>query len=110
MHYVTSPALTLSCGLQKPWLPLTANDKTLDMTHSAPVQVATSNLFSLHGRTILGMSRTQAYGRVPLLTASVSGGAGAVGTVVGKAILESGGDVVFLDMLPQVPEEEWRAF
>ncbi|KAL1800093.1 hypothetical protein ACET3X_000435 [Alternaria dauci] len=32
------------------------------------------------------------------LKPSVSGGAGAVGTVVGKAILESGGDVVFVDV------------
>lgn len=39
---------------------------------------------------------------------SVSGGAGAVGVVVGKTILESGGDVVFLDQLPSMPEDKWR--
>lgn len=38
----------------------------------------------------------------------MSGGAGAVGTVVGKAILESGGDVVFLDLIPQMPSDKWR--
>lgn len=39
---------------------------------------------------------------------TVSGGAGAVGVVVGKAILESGGDVVFLDRLESMPEDKWR--
>jgi hypothetical protein len=39
---------------------------------------------------------------------SVSGGAGAVGVVVGKAILESGGDVVFLDLMPHPPADKWR--
>ncbi|KAJ8115244.1 hypothetical protein OPT61_g3062 [Boeremia exigua] len=53
-------------------------------------QIATKDLFRLDGRTIL-----------------VSGGAGAVGTVVGKAILESGGDVVFLDLMPMT-EHQWR--
>ncbi|KAF2625030.1 NAD(P)-binding protein [Macroventuria anomochaeta] len=61
------------------------------MTHPAPTQIATRDLFRLDGRTIL-----------------VSGGAGAVGTIVGKAILESGGDVVFLDLMPQMPEDKWR--
>lgn len=37
----------------------------------------------------------------------VSGGAGAVGTTVGKAILESGGDVVFLDLVPSPSPEPW---
>jgi hypothetical protein len=36
--------------------------------------------------------------------ATVSGGAGAVGTVVGIAILESGGDVVFVDVSDPIPE------
>ncbi|KAJ4376810.1 hypothetical protein N0V86_006928 [Didymella sp. IMI 355093] len=61
------------------------------MAHPAPTQLATRDLFSLERRTIL-----------------VSGGAGAVGVVVGKAILESGGDVVFLDQLPSMPEDKWR--
>ncbi|OWY44387.1 hypothetical protein AA0118_g1185 [Alternaria tenuissima] len=51
------------------------------MTHPAPSHVATKDLFKLDERTII-----------------ISGGAGAVGTVVGKAILESGGDVVFVDV------------
>ena len=37
----------------------------------------------------------------------VSGGAGAVGTVVGVAILESGADVVFVDILPEPNAETW---
>ncbi|KAJ4401524.1 hypothetical protein N0V91_007828 [Didymella pomorum] len=61
------------------------------MTHPSPTQLATQDLFRLDGRTIL-----------------VSGGAGAVGVVLGKAILESGGDVVFLDQLPSMPEDNWR--
>ncbi|KAF1923490.1 NAD(P)-binding protein [Didymella exigua CBS 183.55] len=60
------------------------------MTH-ATTQLATRDLFRLDGRTIL-----------------ISGGAGAVGVVVGKAILESGGDVVFLDLLSSMPEAKWR--
>ncbi|RYO55995.1 hypothetical protein AA0116_g8803 [Alternaria tenuissima] len=51
------------------------------MTHPAPSHVATKDLFKLDERTII-----------------ISGGAGAVGTVVGRAILESGGDVVFVDV------------
>ncbi|KAH6644796.1 hypothetical protein C7974DRAFT_28077 [Boeremia exigua] len=60
------------------------------MTYPAPTQLATSDLFKLNEHTIL-----------------VTGGAGAVGTVVGKTILESGGDVVFLDLMPQMPEDKW---
>jgi len=61
------------------------------MTYPAPTDVPTGDLFRLDRRTIL-----------------VSGGAGAVGVVVGKAILESGGDVVFLDLLPHPPADKWR--
>ncbi|KAG9192486.1 hypothetical protein G6011_11220 [Alternaria panax] len=57
------------------------------MTHPAPTHVATKDLFRLDGQTII-----------------ISGGAGAVGTVVGKAILESGGDVVFVDVANPNPE------
>ncbi|RMZ68616.1 oxidoreductase short chain dehydrogenase reductase family [Pyrenophora seminiperda CCB06] len=60
------------------------------MTHPV-THVATTDLFRLDGRTII-----------------VSGGAGAVGTCVGKAILESGGDVVFLDILPDPDPETWE--
>ncbi|PVI04784.1 NAD(P)-binding protein [Periconia macrospinosa] len=60
------------------------------MTCPAPVHIPTKDLFRLDGRTIF-----------------VSGGAGALGTTVGKAILESGGDVLFSDMsLPNV--DTWR--
>ncbi|KAF2247191.1 NAD(P)-binding protein [Trematosphaeria pertusa] len=62
------------------------------MTHPAPVDVPTRDLFRLDGRTIL-----------------ISGGAGAVGTTVGKAILESGGDAVFVDMAPSPNAETWKA-
>ncbi|KAH7390008.1 hypothetical protein BKA66DRAFT_460292 [Pyrenochaeta sp. MPI-SDFR-AT-0127] len=62
------------------------------MAIPAPTQVATKDLFLLNGRTIL-----------------VSGGAGAVGTTVGKAILENGGDVVFLDVVPSPKPETWEA-
>lgn len=61
------------------------------MTFPAPVEIATKDLFRLDGRTIL-----------------ISGGAGAVGTTVGKAILESGGDAVFVDMAPSPNEETWK--
>lgn len=42
-----------------------------------------------------------------LLVNAVSGGAGAVGTTVGKAVLESGGDVVFVDMAPSHNVDTW---
>ncbi|KAF1347390.1 NAD(P)-binding protein [Lizonia empirigonia] len=60
------------------------------MTYPASIQVATKDLFRLERRTIL-----------------ISGGAGSVGLMVGKAILESGGDVVFLDRMPRIPQNDW---
>jgi hypothetical protein len=39
---------------------------------------------------------------------TVSGGAGAVGTCIGEAVLESGGDAAFLDMLSSPDESAWR--
>ncbi|KAF2735596.1 NAD(P)-binding protein [Polyplosphaeria fusca] len=55
------------------------------MTQPAPVHLATKDLFRLDGRTIL-----------------ITGGAGAVGSTVACALLESGADVVLLD-LPASP-------
>jgi len=57
------------------------------MTHPPPTHMATKDLFRLNDRTII-----------------VSGGAGAVGTAVGVAILESGADVVFVDVSDPTPE------
>ncbi|KAF2442913.1 short chain dehydrogenase [Karstenula rhodostoma CBS 690.94] len=54
------------------------------MTQPAPIDLPTKDLFRLDGRTIV-----------------ISGGLGAVGSTVGKAILESGGDVVFIDLAHQ---------
>ncbi|KAH7406737.1 hypothetical protein DE146DRAFT_676085 [Phaeosphaeria sp. MPI-PUGE-AT-0046c] len=62
------------------------------MTCPAPTNIATSALFRLDGRTIL-----------------ISGGAGAVGVCIGHAILESGGDAVFLDILPSPSESTWKS-
>ncbi|KAF1844461.1 NAD(P)-binding protein [Cucurbitaria berberidis CBS 394.84] len=62
------------------------------MTRPAPSHVATGDLFRLEERTVL-----------------ISGGAGAVGTTVGKAILESGGDVVFVDIVAQPNTDTWKA-
>lgn len=39
---------------------------------------------------------------------TVSGGAGAVGTCIGKAVLESGGDAAFFDILSSPDESTWR--
>ncbi|KAF2828200.1 NAD(P)-binding protein [Ophiobolus disseminans] len=61
------------------------------MTHPAPCNLTTSDLFKLHGRTTL-----------------ISGGAGAVGSCVGRSILESGGDVVFLDVLSTPSADTWK--
>ncbi|KAF2016374.1 NAD(P)-binding protein [Aaosphaeria arxii CBS 175.79] len=61
------------------------------MTHPAPVDVPTRDLFRLDGRTIL-----------------LSGGAGAVGLCVGKAILESGGDIVLLDVAQSPNAAQWE--
>ncbi|KAF2125348.1 short chain dehydrogenase [Dothidotthia symphoricarpi CBS 119687] len=57
------------------------------MTEPAPTQLPVKHLFRLDGRTIL-----------------ISGGVGAVGTTVAKAILESGGDVVLLDRVAPTTE------
>ncbi|KAI1516593.1 short chain dehydrogenase [Pyrenophora tritici-repentis] len=54
-----------------------------------------------------GASMQQFLGE-PGPSAWISGGAGAVGTCVGKAILESGGDVVFLDIIPEPNPETWE--
>ncbi|KAF2641932.1 NAD(P)-binding protein [Massarina eburnea CBS 473.64] len=56
------------------------------MTYPAPVDLPTKDLFRL----------------------DVSGGAGGVGTTVGKAILEIGGDVVFADMPPSPNPDTWK--
>ncbi|RAR02648.1 NAD(P)-binding protein [Stemphylium lycopersici] len=61
------------------------------MAHPAPSHLATKDLFRLDGQTII-----------------VSGGAGAVGTVAGRAILESGADVVFVDVLAEPNAETWE--
>ncbi|KAF2028861.1 NAD(P)-binding protein [Setomelanomma holmii] len=57
---------------------------------AAPKHLATKDLFRLDGRTII-----------------ISGGAGAVGTCVGRAILESGADVVFVD-IAQHDHDTWN--
>ncbi|ORY05824.1 hypothetical protein BCR34DRAFT_519319 [Clohesyomyces aquaticus] len=62
------------------------------MTHPAPVHLQTRELFRLDERTIL-----------------ISGGAGAVATSVGESILESGGDAVFIDMVPAPKPETWKS-
>ena len=41
---------------------------------------------------------------------AVSGGTGAVGATVGKAILEVGGDIVILDMAPAADSKMWGLF
>ncbi|KAF2113694.1 hypothetical protein BDV96DRAFT_578237 [Lophiotrema nucula] len=61
------------------------------MTHPAPVDLPTSKLFRLEERTIV-----------------ITGGAGAVGSSVAKAILESGGDVVLLDMAASAKPDIWK--
>ncbi|KAJ4288575.1 hypothetical protein N0V90_011812 [Kalmusia sp. IMI 367209] len=60
------------------------------MALPAPTELPTRDLFRLDGRTIV-----------------ISGGIGAVGSTVGKAILESGGDVVLLDMPPTPDPQIW---
>lgn len=79
------------------------------MTLPAPSHVATKDLFRLDGRTIIGNHRPFTS---PSITNfhSVSGGAGAVGIAVGKTILESGGDVLFLDILAHPSNEAWSTF
>ncbi|KAL5388112.1 hypothetical protein DPSP01_003103 [Paraphaeosphaeria sporulosa] len=60
------------------------------MTQPAPIDLPTKDLFRLDGRTIV-----------------ISGGLGAVGSTVGKAILESGGDVFFIDLAPEPAGALW---
>ncbi|CAI6336421.1 unnamed protein product [Periconia digitata] len=62
------------------------------MTFPAEVQIPTQDLFRLDGRSIF-----------------ISGGAGAVGTTIGKAILESGGDAVFSDMVSSPDPDTWKS-
>ncbi|KAF1952251.1 NAD(P)-binding protein [Byssothecium circinans] len=61
------------------------------MAYPAPVNIATKDLFRLDGRIVF-----------------ISGGAGAVGTTVGKAILETGGDVVFADIPSSPDAKTWK--
>ncbi|KAH7117891.1 hypothetical protein B0J11DRAFT_560996 [Dendryphion nanum] len=61
------------------------------MAHAPPLDLATKDLFRLDGSTVL-----------------LSGGCGAVGICVGKSILESGGDVLFTDMLSAPRLEVWH--
>ncbi|KAH3954359.1 hypothetical protein HBH53_021460 [Parastagonospora nodorum] len=62
------------------------------MALPAPTNLATKDLFRLDGRTII-----------------ISGGAGAVGMCVGRAILESGGDIAVLDILPAPEVSAWES-
>ncbi|OAL42870.1 NAD(P)-binding protein [Pyrenochaeta sp. DS3sAY3a] len=61
-----------------------------DEAYHAPKDLSTDNLFWLEQRTII-----------------VSGGAGAVGRVIAKTIMECGGDVVVVDVLPEPDPEVW---
>ncbi|KAF1980241.1 NAD(P)-binding protein [Bimuria novae-zelandiae CBS 107.79] len=61
------------------------------MTHPAPTELSTKALFRLDGRTIV-----------------ISGGAGSVGSTVGKAVLESGGDAIFIEIAPQPEASRWN--
>ena len=76
------------------------------MTCPAPTHLSTNGLFRLDERTIFSTVPCSDYIKL-WLTRAVSGGAGAVGTTVGKAILESGADDVFSDIAPSPNEDTW---
>jgi len=61
-------------------------------SHQTPANAPTKNLFSLEQRTII-----------------VTGAGRGLGITLATAVLESGGDVVCLDILPEPSKTEWHA-
>ena len=80
------------------------------MTFPAPIDLPTRDLFRLDDRTILSASTTiHMMHESSYMSHAVSGGAGAVGSTVGKAVLESGGDAVLVDLASAPSAETWSS-
>ena len=78
------------------------------MAYPAPTELSTKDLFRLDQRTIVSeWKATLQDKKSGHQRRVVSGGAGAVGSSVGKAILESGADAVFLDLESQPQADKW---
>ena len=78
------------------------------------ISLSASQLFRLDRRSILSEYSIQrllrkSLGHVVMLIEEqvTGGGGGALGIAVAGAILESGGDVVCIDLLPHPPAEPW---
>jgi hypothetical protein len=70
--------------------------------------VAIADVFRLDGRSILIKSHCLTVSdRHDMLISTVTGGCGDLGTTTPKAALESGADVICLDLVPTPPSDVW---